>query len=389
MGLNLLFIVSGTLITGAANSLLTKFQDNQCVRNCSFNNNNLQEGTKPEYFNQPGIQTLQMFLGELLIYFVYLIYRYNKIKNNQIESNNNEISWYSNLKLAIPAICDLSCTTLLNIGLIYIPVSIYQMTRGSVVLFVAIFSTIFLKRKISNFKWLSLIFVTLGVCIVGLSGSSKSGGEEGQKDIKMIIFGICLVIGATSLQGIQFVVEENILEKNPIIPLQLVYIEGLFGSLILISLMILLNFIFKFKLTQEEFLNSPFNLYESFYQLISNKIILGTSFLIMLSISSFNYFGLSITHQVSATARSTIDTCRTLLVWLIALIIGWESFKFLQLIGFIILVFGTLCFNDVITVEQFNWLPNWLKENDKISNLEDEESRNLIDEEIEERLIGK
>ncbi|KAI5953149.1 hypothetical protein KGF54_002520 [Candida jiufengensis] len=387
MGFGLLFIASGTLITGAANSLLTKFQDNQCVKNCSPTTNK-----EPIYFNQPGIQTLQMFLGELLMYFVYIIYKYKTLKklNNQDSIQFQEKSIWSNWKFSIPAICDLSCTTLLNIGLIYIPVSIYQMTRGSVVLFVAIFSILFLKRKISNFKWMSLLFVSAGVCIVGLSGS-KTEDSGNKENLGLIIFGILLVVGATSLQGIQFVVEEYILEKNPIIPLQLVYIEGFFGTLILLVLMILTNFIAKYILPSEEFLISPFNLYESFYQLISNKIILITSFCIMLSISSFNYFGLSITHQVSATARSTIDTCRTLLVWIVALMIGWEKFKLLQLIGFIILVFGTLCFNDVIKSTHFEWLPSWLKDDDEEVVIigDDEANRNLMDEDLEERLIGR
>ena len=34
MGFGLYLIVAGTLITGATNSLLTKYQDNQCVDNC-------------------------------------------------------------------------------------------------------------------------------------------------------------------------------------------------------------------------------------------------------------------------------------------------------------------------------------------------------------------
>ena len=62
MDISLIFIVLGTLLTGAANSLLTKYQDNQCVRNCE------DTGSSPQYFNQPAIQTLQMFLGELAMF---------------------------------------------------------------------------------------------------------------------------------------------------------------------------------------------------------------------------------------------------------------------------------------------------------------------------------
>jgi hypothetical protein len=65
-------------------------------------------------------------------------------------------------------------------------------------------------------------------------------------------------------------------------------------------------------------------------------------------VSGFNYFGLSVTRSVSATARSTIDTCRTLFIWLVSLALGWESFKWLQVVGFMMLVYGTFLFNDIV-----------------------------------------
>lgn len=46
------FLVGMMLLTGCANTILTKYQDQQCVRNCD------REGKeKPHYFEQPVIQT--------------------------------------------------------------------------------------------------------------------------------------------------------------------------------------------------------------------------------------------------------------------------------------------------------------------------------------------
>jgi hypothetical protein len=75
------------------------------------------------------------------------------------------------LLLWLPALCDLTGTTvrtflplrapscshmhtcdwalqLMNVGLLYTPVSIYQMTRGALVLFVGVLSVLFLHRKL-------------------------------------------------------------------------------------------------------------------------------------------------------------------------------------------------------------------------------------------------
>jgi drug/metabolite transporter (DMT)-like permease len=63
----------------------------------------------------------------------------------------------------------------MNVGLILTPVSIYQMSRGALVLWVGVLSVVFLRRRLWLYQWLSLVVVTLGVCLVGLSGSLASG----------------------------------------------------------------------------------------------------------------------------------------------------------------------------------------------------------------------
>lgn len=40
--------------------------------------------------------------------------------------------------------------------------------------------------------------------------------------------------------------------------------------------------------------------------------------------------------------------CRTALIWLCSLYLGWETFKPLQIVGFALTVYGTMCFNGVV-----------------------------------------
>lgn len=370
-------------MTGCMNSLFTKYQDNQCVHNCSDPNER-----KHETFNQPALQTLQMFIGELSCFFVYyIVYKSSFGKTNGYnplnEPADDELSLFDSIQLALPSICDLTATTLLNIGLIYTPVSVYQMTRGSIVLFVAILSVLFLKRKITKLEWTSLIIVTLGVVIVGLSGSTASENESAQTLTRkeasaFVIIGIALIVLAALFQAIQFVIEEHILRKRSIVPLKLVYFEGFYGVVILLTIMIILNFIIGAIVPRKKFADSPFNLAESFSQLFGSREILVSSVFIMVSIASFNFCGISLTHELSATARSTIDTCRTLSVWLLAIFMGWESFHFLQFVGFVVLVFGTLCFNGVLEPEKWSFVPDSLKSDGSYERLID-----VVDETIE------
>ena len=80
-------------------------------------------------------------------------------------------------------------------------------------------------------------------------------------------------------------------------------------------------------------------------------LVIGGTF----SIAFFNFFGISVTKFASAAQRSTIDSLRTLFIWMFFLfqpsdkpyreIFYWE-----QLIGFIILVFGTLVYNEIVVL---------------------------------------
>jgi hypothetical protein len=50
----------------------------------------------------------------------------------------------------------------------------------------------------------------------------------------------------------------------------------------------------------------------------------------VVSIAFFNFFGISVTKNLSGTARCTIDACRTLFVWVFSLWAGWERFHVLE-----------------------------------------------------------
>mgnify|MGYP001052241424 CR=1 FL=1 len=71
---------------------------------------------------------------------------------------------------------------------------------------------------------------------------------------------------------------------------------------------------------------------------------------IICSISCFNATGVAITKHASAAQRSTVDTCRTLLIWIMSLIFLGEEFLPLEILGFILLVAGTLVYNEIVIV---------------------------------------
>ncbi|RDW71328.1 hypothetical protein BP6252_07891 [Coleophoma cylindrospora] len=396
------FLVAMMLLTGVCNTLLTKYQDNQCVRDCD--NPNPKER---QMFEQPVIQTAQMFVGEmgcwLVVGAVTLYRRYGRGSpapeengyhaantSDSVEAGDDDgasilshtptnpaarplipkdegrlplTGWKISL-LSLPAICDILGTTLMNVGLLFVAASIYQMTRGALVLFVGLFSVIFLKRKLQLFQWFALVTVVFGVGIVGLAGAiyqdhkaAPSSANVAREALALVvreartpeavrtIIGILLIAGAQIFTASQFVLEESIMEKYSLEPLRVVGWEGIFGfSVTLLGMIVLHHAIGRTDAGKYGY----FDMVEGWREITQYPAIGWSSLAIMISIGGFNFFGLSVTRTVSATSRSTIDTCRTLFIWMASLALGWETFKWLQVLGFALLVYGTFLFNGLV-----------------------------------------
>ncbi|EEP77239.1 conserved hypothetical protein [Uncinocarpus reesii 1704] len=402
-------LVTMMLVTGVCNTLLTKFQDMQCVRNCDD-----PDPKRRVVFEQPVLQTLQMFIGEMGCWLVLFgMNMWNRYVSPRLGSSSaplfaggyepvggesSEPPSYSDadgtlpsradtaksidfndsriklrgtkiLLLAAPACCDISGTTLMNVGLLFVVASIYQMTRGALVLFVGLFSVLFLRRRLYMYQWMALVCVVFGVGLVGLAGAIFNDHHEpieaSPKDVIQlisraaqevhatakspeavkVIVGVLLIAGAQIFTATQFVLEEWILERYAMDPLKVVGWEGIFGTILTFVGMVLLHLTIG---RTEHGRYGYFDAAEGWRNMTTNRTVALSSFLIMISIGGFNYFGLSVTRTVSATSRSTIDTSRTLFIWLVSLGLGWESFKWLQVVGFMMLVYGTFLFNDII-----------------------------------------
>ena len=70
----------------------------------------------------------------------------------------------------------------------------------------------------------------------------------------------------------------------------------------------------------------------------------------MVSIACFNSFGIATTKYASAAQRSTIDTSRTLLIWIVSCLFLGETFHWECIPGFLCLVFGTLLYNEILVL---------------------------------------
>jgi drug/metabolite transporter (DMT)-like permease len=353
----------------------------QCVENC----------TDPDprnhvLYEQPVWQTLQMFLGEMLC-FLPVIFTWLRARRQSVrlpddsegdsqtstkidQSGKEQLRGWKILLLWLPTICDLTGTTLMNVGLLYTPVSLFQMTRGALVLFVGALSVVFLHRRLWLYQWVSLLTVMAGVSLVGLSGSlAKEAVKDSfiepivdflsaaplpspevvpKPEATKVLIGIFFILFAQLFSASQLVLEEKIMGRYAVEPLVAVGYEGLFGVISVLLLFPILS------IPAVAAKSTFFDLPRGWHQMMDTPTVFWSGIACAFSISLYNFFGLSVTLHVSATARSLTDTCRTLSIWIISLILGWEKLLFpvslIQISGFSLLVYGTFLFNDLVSI---------------------------------------
>ena len=137
-------------------------------------------------------------------------------------------------------------------------------------------------------------------------------------------------------------------------PLKVVGLEGLWGLLITIVMLVIFQ---QIHCSSEQlcYYGRLEDTTRAFQDFGANWVILLLSVLICFSIASFNAFGVTVTKNASSAQRSTIDTSRTVLVWIFQLATRQEKFKVLQLFGFILLVCGTLVYNEIVVVPYYGF----------------------------------
>jgi drug/metabolite transporter (DMT)-like permease len=345
------------LLTGSCNTILNKILNEMESLDKKFTH----------FF----FQTFLMFIGETICLIAYYLLK--------PESEDQHLPEINVLYLAIPASLDFCGSTIMSFSLTMMAASVYQMTRGSIMIFTAIFSVIFLKTKILKYQIFSLMVIFIGLFIVGYGALTSTADNTRTSALGVISLIIAQIFVATD-----FVVEENIVKKYRVHPLQLIGWEGVYGTFFYSILLVIFYFI-------RCDINNPVcyvnqagearleDFVFAIKQLLASVPLCLVAFGYICSIAFYNFAGVSMTKYVSSSARAVMDNARTVVIWLFFLLTPtipstWrEVFIPLQLVGFIFLVFGTMVYNEII------FIPYLPLEDDNKEHYDEDEKKKMID----------
>ncbi|KAJ6226278.1 hypothetical protein M0813_10968 [Anaeramoeba flamelloides] len=302
---------------------------------------------------------------------------------DEVVMNTKQSNAFSMKRLAklttAPASCDFLATYLMNIGLMFLPASIWQLLRGSIVVFSAILTVLYRKRKVPKFQWVGVSIVTAGLTLVGCAAilsPHESTGKNYSNFVKGI--GVMLVILAQFIQALQTIIEETLLhDYDDTNPAHIVSFEGLWGLCLCVFISAPIAYYIPEKSGFKE------DSIDTFVMLSNSSFLVVITIFYILVILMYNYSGMMITSFSSALLRNIIDGLRTLLIWGIQILIyysspksgfgeKWTNWSYLELVGFAGLIYGTFVYNKIIKLKCFEYG----SESKESINYEDDDENN-------------
>ena len=214
------------------------------------------------------------------------------------------------------------------IALTMVDASVYQMMRGIIVVICALLSVIFLKQRLHRHHWTGVVFIVAGVAEVGWVAITIEGDSSGSTSPA---FGIALLLISQCFTGAMFIVEEKLLSQYYLDPFKVVGTEGMWGVLYyLIALPIMQSIKCGGTTGLGKMCNFGYleNSSYCFSQMAADGTIIWLGAGMMASIAIFNVCGITTTKYATAAQRSTIDTSRTLIIWIMSVLLGLESFHY-------------------------------------------------------------
>ena len=367
--------ILGLLVFGSLNTLTTKIQ---------FEMVSVGMDGKEKHFQKAWFGTFLMFAGMvivLLIHFANVLMRNGSKGDNEIcllEAGKPVLQttsfWVAAKLISLPAILDLLATALCFIALYWIPPSASQILRGSMIVFAAILSVVFLKRRLLPYHWFGVSLCCLAIVIVGYANFQASAAVaaedllnnvvSGRPSQSLVILGMGLIIFGQIIQASQVVLEEKLLRGYTIEPFQIVGMEGVWGTLAMIFIFFPILY-----LVPGSDQGSAENAYDTWIMLKNSSTLRSLVCLYVFSVFTYNMSGMLVTYALSAVHRTMLEASRTAVIWIIDLLMHyyicpsssfgevWTNWSWVQLLGFVVLIAGQSIYSELVRVPGFYYPP--------------------------------
>jgi uncharacterized membrane protein len=243
------------------------------------------------------------------------------ISQGKIVNSKKKYFW-----LILPTLCDFSDSTLSYFALTIVSASINNMFKGVTPVFTAFFAICILKTKLYGYNWVALVLTLVGMVLVGLSSFLFLNSETTDAEIADLVTAYIMMVVSFLIAAVYYNVEEWIVSKYFIHPFEVVGVQGCWGFLFYIILLsILCNVQCNLGSTCVYNPNNGLFYFENLKSwgmaFVSYWNIPFTVILNIFMVAGYNFFGQSVTSYIDGITRAIANTVRTIVVWVIGIII--------------------------------------------------------------------
>lgn len=338
---NFQFVFACGLVSGTLNSIVMKL----CYQTTAV-------GSTPEahFFHKPWFMSLVMFLAMLCALPMYY----------WMDRSKRPLSLKTWLIVSVPSACDLVGSSMQQVGLIFTPISVFQMLKGSILLFSAALSVWFLNKRMYRHNWVGVALCVVALTLVGISGVMSVDEQPVVVSYWESLFGIAIIVLGQVVCASQYVLEEFLLKPpNDVSAMGMVGMEGLWGSALMG--LVVLPF-FQYYLPGSDVGGTYENTTDAFAMIASSDQLKTWLLISFVSVLVYNVCGVMVTQQASAVHHTFLDATRTIFVWMASVAVYYypgsdRSFgepltywSILQLIGFVFLLLGESIYDGLIAL---------------------------------------
>jgi drug/metabolite transporter (DMT)-like permease len=230
------------------------------------------------------------------------------------------------------------------------------MFRGSIVIFTALFSIFYRKKKLHCVDWIGIFVVVLGIILVGVSailGDSQNSKKVASQTMQLIA--MVFVMFSQALQAVRAVAEEKILHDIDADPPEIIGFEGTWGLYVLTFVGLPLANILPESLGEGIYEDSV----ESFLMIGSSLELMLLMFGYFVAVCFYNVSGLVLCGYTSALHRTIYDSLRSISTWATSVFVYyvWRGsgagetlsiWSLVRLAGFTLMVIGSLIYQKML-----------------------------------------
>ncbi|TDH71869.1 hypothetical protein CCR75_001070 [Bremia lactucae] len=319
-------------------------------------------------FEKPIFQTWLMFLAMVFALPIHWAYHYY-VDHQWRRNPRGAMKYHYRIPrrmyflLAIPAAFDLVATFVANLGLLYVTVSVFQLMKCTVIVFVALLKVFVLKDRLRSYMWIGIGLNMLAAVLVGATSLADSTSQDNNSTTQHPAFGVLMIVLSCAIQAIQYVFEEKLMDEGDSAPpLVVVGMEGVWGLLFTSLVVYPLAY-----LIPGNDLGSNERVDDAYVMLVNSTLAQIVVIVYLLVILGYNVFAVSVTYLLNSIWHAILDNFRPITVWGADLVLfygftsgnfgeRWTIWSWLQLVGMLTLLLGTAVYNGTLRLPGFVYL---------------------------------